>query len=602
MNKKFFAVMLVLFSVASIVTAQVSVDPDNEFYSYVEKWENLGIIEQQPPLRPYAVTRIKNILETVMESNNDNEVKNAQKIYNAYYSKFYNLSAEVFLNGRFSTIDDPKHNLAKTEKQFTGVFSANTDYEITDYLSIGAKLGFTAEDNLGNKGVHYSLRPYTMQDDPHLGGSIHPFLETDSVVAFEIKDFTIQAGVNHSSYGPFFGDNIVFSSTSKHNGVLSANFTKNKLSVMETLFCLSGSSYNSGFRHPGKYMFMHSVDYNWNKYLSFSLFDISIMGDKFNPLYLMPCPFIITEGLSSYNYDNILEGFTFTVRPVSGLAWKTVFSVDDAGIDKWKEYKDITLRAALQTGVHYNPKNATWFDNLKADYTFVTPYTFTHAPIMNGTKQENELTTPNYQNYTSAGRTFGTVLPQNSDRITLSADFIPVKNLKISTDFTFIRHGNVNESLKTEEAALYLATAQGLYTTDGGIFNHSYIPWADYNTSNWFKINLLTQDTLEYTVQTGLKTEYTFPKTKVGTFAISLNYIFEYIHNYGVDNDMYPGYVGDSPDWFDAEGEYGKTEYFDRIKDKEAAAQAVYNAHQLWLSQLKNVMNHYLTINFKYTF
>ena len=107
---------------------------------------------------------------------------------------------------------------------------------------------------------------------------------------------------------------------------------------------------------------------------------------------------------------------------------------------------------------------------------------------------------------------------------------------------------------------------------------------------------ILTQPTKEYTFQADVNLGYEFPKTKIGKFAVNLGYTFEYVHNYGVGKDMFPG-----QEWFyeKATGKYLTQEKNGTEVDVDAELNAAYAS---WKAALKNVMNHYFSINFKYTF
>ena len=63
------ALLLAVFS----LSAQASADPTDAFYELVERWEMMGIINTQPPLRPYPLKLIEEILTNVIQSENENE-------------------------------------------------------------------------------------------------------------------------------------------------------------------------------------------------------------------------------------------------------------------------------------------------------------------------------------------------------------------------------------------------------------------------------------------------------------------------------------------------------------------------------------------------
>ena len=87
-----------------------------------------------------------------------------------------------------------------------------------------------------------------------------------------------------------------------------------------------------------------------------------------------------------------------------------------------------------------------------------------------------------------------------------------------------------------------------------------------------------------YVVQAGLDVEYIIPKTKIGSFAVKLGYLFEYIHNYGVGNQIFKGNAGKGKDY-----------------ERKNTETDVRNAIEEWKKGLTNVVNHYISLDFKYT-
>jgi hypothetical protein len=50
----------------------------------------------------------------------------------------------------------------------------------------------------------------------------------------------------------------------------------------------------------------------------------------------------------------------------------------------------------------------------------------------------------------------------------------------------------------------------------------------------------MEQETKQYTFQIGLDGTWDIPGVKFGNLSLSIGYMFEYIHNNGVGNDMFP--------------------------------------------------------------
>ena len=79
--KKYLTFALLAFFGITVLCAQVSTDPTDEFYDMVERWEIQGIISEQPPLRPYPLPKIEEILEEVIDSDNEIESERAEEYY-----------------------------------------------------------------------------------------------------------------------------------------------------------------------------------------------------------------------------------------------------------------------------------------------------------------------------------------------------------------------------------------------------------------------------------------------------------------------------------------------------------------------------------------
>ena len=71
--KKIAALFAVVFTLSALVFAQASSDPKDPFYSLVERWETKRLISEQPPLRPYPLKLIDEILSEVIECDDEEE-------------------------------------------------------------------------------------------------------------------------------------------------------------------------------------------------------------------------------------------------------------------------------------------------------------------------------------------------------------------------------------------------------------------------------------------------------------------------------------------------------------------------------------------------
>lgn len=540
MYKKILLVLLVgLFS--GFAFGQVSVDPDHKFYENVQRWENLGIIPQQSVLRPYSLLKVQNILDEVASCDNEKEAETAQSLYEEIFDKKWHAVVKAYANYKMQPGSDDKQAFAR--------FGIDGDAFIFDGFSTGYQLNV-----IGGRGYspmmtpHYVQSPYTLSDTSFLG-PILGCLETDASLAYQKGNFSLQAGINRVSLGLFLDDGLAISNNARHTANFSLTYDNGFLNFTEGMLSLTATTIEgeSGVFYPNKYLMFHNVGLNFNKKFSLGFYEVSIFGNRFDPAYFIPVPYLVTEGVTGFSEDNVLMGGTMALRPVEGLTWKIDGFLDDFGISKWSVYHDIKLRCSGRTSLEYIPANLDWFNKVSVDYTAVTPYMYTHVIKYGAAYPATDV---NYQVYNNAGRHLGTALEPNSDRINLNADFTPVKGLKIGIGGTFIRHGNVNENLSLEDQLDYIRAPYGFTPSDGSIQNHSFVPsfypYRGIGTDAWNQLNFLVQDTKEYTIQANLNAEYDVPGIKLGKLTIGFDYTFEFIKNYGVSTDMFGTYLRDS--------------------------------------------------------
>ena len=98
LRKAAFAVICLI--AGGILTAQVSVDPSDIFYDQLEIWEVQGVVSDLPPLRPYPLTVIRDILVSVINGSDDRARTEAEELYAYVFAKPYHvdISADARLN------------------------------------------------------------------------------------------------------------------------------------------------------------------------------------------------------------------------------------------------------------------------------------------------------------------------------------------------------------------------------------------------------------------------------------------------------------------------------------------------------------------------
>ncbi len=597
MKKCLINVLAALFLCSSIF-AQVSTDPNAEFYDMVERWEIMGIIQEQPPLRPYPLNLIESILTEVINGSNEKEAQNALELYEQTFKKPFHVIVGADANLK---IDD---NAKLAEKQGIGTISVGGDVALPKYATIGYNLGLVATNERGLGALpQYSAQPYMFKDSGFELSDIEVFLNCDANIAVGNKELYAQLGVYNSSFGPFYKENAVISPNAKHTANFAFVYNWKKITYTQAFFGLSAANYDYEKSQIGdlfseKFLSLHSINVNLLPWLSFAFYETVIYGGRFEPAYLIPVvPYMVTQGLTGFD-DNTFMALSFTIRPIPDFAWVTDIYVDDAQPGKLIKLDfDSKLRGTFQSAFKYTPSKVDWFDKVQLSYTLVTPYMYTHKQNYvnseTGDWKMKALNGINYQEYTTAGEPLGLPLPPNTEKVALTLSFSPVKRLKITANGSYTRHANVNESITVDEAISYLNSPKGYLITDGGIHNHSHYLKdgnPDYDGDTYLETAknhflFMDQETKMHTFNLGFDVDYKIVTSKFGSLTLCAGYTFEHIINAGVDNNMFPS--------TDATITAG-------WNTQEAKEQAVKGAISEWRSKLTDKTNHYIRFGLKY--
>lgn len=157
--KKIALVFCLLSIFSASVFAQVSADPTDEFYDLVERWEIEGVISEQPPLRPYPLQKIEEILTTVIESDNEYEAGIAEDYYERTFRRPFKVNVRA--NGNVRLGSDTPSDEKWMDKQLIFGLGAAGDYAFHDFVSAGYDLNVYGTNNITLDAVpQYSAQPY----------------------------------------------------------------------------------------------------------------------------------------------------------------------------------------------------------------------------------------------------------------------------------------------------------------------------------------------------------------------------------------------------------------------------------------------------------
>ena len=604
MKKFLISAVLAVFAVCS-VAAQVSTDPTDEFYDLVERWEIQGIISEQPPLRPYPLQRIEAILSEVIEGDNEIEAEIAEDYYERTFRRVYKITGFTDANIRLGQEKKDDGSLDHDKQLLLGL-GVGGDYTFPKIVTAGYSLNVDATNDTTLEALPvFSAQPYYFRDSVDIK-KLEAFWIMDATFAGGTDRLYGQMGVSHLSFGPFYKDSAVVSPNAKHTANFSFVYAGDRISYTQSLFGLSASNAKAkgseGDLFSKKFLALHSLNGQIFPWLNASFYEVTIYGDRFEPAYLVPMPFIITQALSGFD-DNTFMGISFTVRPVKDFVWVNDVFVDDVGLSDLLHLDfDTKIRGTFQSAFKYAPSQLSWLDRIQLDYTMVTPYMYTHKQNLinpeTGDWKIGTLGVINYQEYTTAGEPLGLSLPPNTEQVRFSVSFTPVKRLKLTARGSYSRHANVNESLPEDEALSYLNSPKGYFITDGGIHNHQhYLDDGDpknqggskstYLDSAWNDLLFMDQDTKMHTFQAGFDVNYILPMESRGNLSLDFGYTFEHIINYGVDREIFHAMGGE----YDKDGNWvGKAKKDDIQKSLDT-----------WKAGLRDITNHFFRVGVKYT-
>jgi hypothetical protein len=603
-NHLFIIILFLLLCGASLY-AQISTDPQNDFYTYAESWELKGYVDHLPQLRPYPLAVIKSILSQVIEHGRDRDVEIAQEYYEQVTGKPFTL----VLEGNYTK--KRESNRDTNERSYTNQYSGGPfavgDIQLGDLVSVGYSLGLYST-NVSDSEVLpiYTNSLYDTVSDPMSIGPFDVNIDMNTNVAVGTDKVYVQAGINRSGYGPFLGTDLALSDTSFHSPNLTLAYDGGRWSYTQLISSI-GASLNNGSdldseSEVDKYFAFHSIRFDVTKTLTVSYYESTIFGNRFDIAYMVPAPYMAVQGMGD-STDNSQMGLLIEYSPITCLKWSTNFLADDLDLDKMvKLHFDTKIRVGIQSGIQYSPADSAC-DLLGLDYTIITPYTYAHWSYDDDGKTFTD-TTYNFLNYTNHGVSIGASLPPNSDRINFKARFSPVKRLTATISTSFIRHANAYESLSDSEAEkvyltnyyshkngyvyidyddgsvsesaasgyTYIETDGGdIYSTDGSVFSQQKFIGDDNHVSTaWDYLNLLNQDHVMLIYQMGLDLAYQMPRMKLGQWTLKFGYVWEYIHNDGVQDAMYSGSTGD--------GDYTK-------------------AYEKWVDNLHETVNNYISFS-----
>ena len=459
------ALLLIAAAAAPLCAgAQTLVSPNDPIYGYLRMWEQRGLIDWLPPLRPLPAPMVRAALQRVAGA--DAGTAADRRIARSLLARYFRPL--------------PVQGLARI-----GVRSKATVAGGALPAQIAAQLAAGVEAPIGDHagfGFAVRTRPASVVPAP-----VTPLLTFDPYDDIAPGDFTtilgeefdfrvelagnayvgasglgtgpdtwfVQAGFGRSSFG-YGADSTIVSDAAAPAGYLTGAYRASWIAYSAMFLDLiaaygtcSGATPAAvacdaqgryplrdrarvvDGRHPSKYLVVQSLSFYPADWLELTALQSVLFGGRLSPTYLLPVfPSIYTQ-MQLYDYDNAFLGAAARVRLPYGASLGAVLYVDDVNLTKIRRFDfdsdqnklAVDLEAAIAP-----PLPILTF--LSARYRMVTPYLYAHHPAA-----------IDYLTYTHAGRHLGTMLDPNSDELLVSARAFPLDWIGVDVSLRRVRHG-----------------------------------------------------------------------------------------------------------------------------------------------------------------
>lgn len=587
---------IVIFIIFSLFVCaafpQVSVNPNEEFYSDAAGWYLKGYVERLPQIKPYPVAVIEEILIDVIKKGEPSEQAKAEFYYEKYFAKEWHVSLDSSAYARIYSIADSD---AKDVDHYDDALQLSVepefsyDFSFGEYFSSGLIVGLRGQSSYVNSSEVLPKFTYNSELDviapfEFNADSIDFLLDVNGNFTVGSKDVYATVGFTPLGYGLFPNDDIILSPDG--NQILHGSFNyEGKYFQYAQIFGVVGAM-NKSFLEADDYSFskffaFHSTNVPlFNGKLNLSYFEGAVFGNGFQPAMLTPVPWAIVS-LADGRSETLYAGLKVEVKPVPCFSWNTEFLLNDLKPKNFIKLKwnDAAIRGAFKTGFVYSPLDSI-ASLITVDYTMVTPEIYSCYDSFNDDY--------NYRDYSNFGTSIGSNLLPNSDRVSVKINFKPSKNLKITTTTLYSRHGNSYEDLDYDE----------IVKLNGSQYSYSSIG----QNSNGFEsltsqTNFLMQDDLMYSMQAGLDIQYTLFSKKSSNITFSVGYTFEFIQNDGVDQAIYPGDYSNYKTYLDTINSETATD-----AQKQDAKSKFDSIKEAWKDRLHDSYNHYFRAGVKINF
>ncbi|GHV70300.1 hypothetical protein AGMMS49928_17560 [Spirochaetia bacterium] len=516
--------MLFFWGTLGGINAQVLHDPNDPLYRDIDRWAAQGRFTSTLPfVRPYPAQLLETLLEEVISRGNGADQAKA-----AAYKKAIATPERFIHAGARGSIEGQNGEKAMEVALFA-------DGIIRPLPLLGMSYSYFLYGATKEPGDEYtvpgSYSPYPdMVSDQANIGPFNFMHNWTSAIAVGTGDIYFQAGLNRTSFGPFYENSVVIGPQAARAGHFGVNFRQPKWSFEILLLALTASDNLGQGMYPNKYMFLHSLNFRPIPSLELSFVESVIWGERLDLLYLIPFNNLFASQSMGDFGDNSIMGFNVRWAAFQDTLLLLQVYVDDFHVNDMIRLKlNTKYKLAAEAGFTWSPQKSPLL-SLSADYSLVFPYMYTHitSPYEDryGFKDDGSDAGPaavNYVNYAHMGRNLGPDLQPNSDRISLRTRWQALPGLEVSGSAYLTRHGNPSAGVDDMDYGRH----------DGSIFDDGNRDKDPYD-NNYRYLHFLTQDVIDTRLGAGIGLGWTLP-VSFGEFTFSAGYVLEYGWNRGFD-------------------------------------------------------------------
>jgi hypothetical protein len=204
--------MFLVFLLGSLpLFAQLAADPNDRIYTELSLWQDRGLITNLPPLRPYPIQLLKELLGQVQAAGTD-----ADKALAAHFLS--NIDQPLSIRGTVGALGRTDGSTLHKEIEIGGDYQGN----LLPNVTFSGTLAGVILDGSGNAVLpEYGRSTLDFVHDgavQSFGGGMTPRVSSSGSATIGSDTAYVQAGLIRGSFGPFWDDNAVLSPTSPQAG------------------------------------------------------------------------------------------------------------------------------------------------------------------------------------------------------------------------------------------------------------------------------------------------------------------------------------------------------------------------------------------------